>query len=178
MALTNAERQRLWRERRNRLAKLGEEVERRGLDDEPDSESRSRKLRNGQDHDRDSDAETAQLEERVLELELENNQLKIRLQKQERMTREVGNGPDPERVKELDKYLEELFELGTRNDATASPAATLISVGYLERALVAAGVMPPSKRTTNPQGHVRTLMARQARALARAYRLPPEKEVT
>jgi hypothetical protein len=50
---------------------------------------------------------------------------------------------------------------------TMAPFVVMVAVTKLERLLVEYGIMPPSRRTEDPQGYVRLLKQRAARHRAK-----------
>jgi len=66
-------------------------------------------------------------------------------------------------VEKLDVLFEQLFAEGLKNIATMSPPTVAYLALQIERLLVEHGVMPESRRSTDPQAHAKSLKARQTR---------------
>jgi hypothetical protein len=107
----------------------------------------------------DSASECERLRERNEELEEE----KYRLERSNISLRSEIGGGKPGLAEKLDPLLETLFDQGTKNMATMSPTTVGIAVCMLERLLVEYGIMPPSRRSEDPQGYARLLKQRAAR---------------
>jgi hypothetical protein len=111
-----------------------------------------------------STAEAARLQARIEELQAEKRQLEIKLKGYESEVEELRAGRLPSGLAEkLDPLLETLFEQGRKNQVTMSVFAVMIAVTKLERLLIEHGIMPPSRRSEDPQGYIRLLQQRAAR---------------
>jgi hypothetical protein len=113
-------------------------------------------------HD-DSAGECERLRERIAELEDE----KYRLERSNLALRDEIGGGKPGLAEKLDPPLETLYEQGAANMVTMAPFVVMVAVTKLERLLVEYGIMPPSRRTEDPQGYVRLLKQRAARHRAK-----------
>jgi hypothetical protein len=90
---------------------------------------------------------------------------------------------DRDLAAKLDEHLEPLFVEGGKNMATMSPGTVALPLSddaskahsridpiiahhviLLERILVAAGIVPESRRSADPQGYRRSLRAKAARS--------------
>ena len=106
------------------------------------------------------------LRDRIEELENE----KYRLERSYIALRDEIGGGKPGLAEKLDPLIETLFEQGMKNWDTAAPVAVMIAVIKLERLLVDYGIMPPSRRTEDPQGYIRLLKQRAARHRDKEHR--------
>ena len=121
------------------------------------SNSDSRHARDDIGHE--SAGESERLRERNEELEherqlLERHNISLRSQIEE---------TKPGLAEKLEPHLEALFDQGTQNMVTMAPIVVMVAVTKLERLLVEYGIMPPSRRTEDPQVYVRLLKQRAAR---------------
>jgi hypothetical protein len=114
----------------------------------------------------DSNGECERLRDRIEELENE----KYRLERSYIALRDEIGGGKPGLAEKLEPPLETLYEQGARNMVTMSPPTVATSVTKLELLLVDYGIMPPSRRTEDPQGYIRLLKQRAARHRNKEHR--------
>jgi hypothetical protein len=139
MALTNAKKQKRWRDRRNKLAK--EAIKHRTA-----GERAPKQLRNQapSEDDNTTARENAVLRERVGQLRNRIAELKGASKTAAPVTKQSGS---QELGAKLEPLLHGLYEEGKKNMATMAPAQVAYLAGKLEQTLVEAGIIPPTKRT-------------------------------
>jgi hypothetical protein len=86
-----------------------------------------------------------------------------RLERHNIALRSMVEEAKPGLAEKLDPWLEALFEQSQRNMVTVSLTSIVVAVTKLERLLVEYGIMPPSRRSEDPQGYAKLLKQRAAR---------------
>jgi hypothetical protein len=74
-------------------------------------------------------------------------------------------------AKQLEPHLESLFDQGTRNIVTMSPASVMASIVRLERILVTHGIVPDSERTRDAAKYAAKLRRRMDQHVAKAVEM-------